>query len=67
MTQSLYLLKKCISGFEAILKKMGYVCLDSKTCGITEKGDCKVWINDNLSENKGGMRPKLQQEGQILS
>ena len=55
-------------GFEAIFRILGCVSIDLRSCGINERGECKVWINRNLSSNLPEVKKGiLDTESQIIN
>ena len=51
LSQTLYLLKESMMGFERLYSRYGGFEIKNSMISINEKGMCKVWFNDNLAEN----------------
>jgi hypothetical protein len=52
LPSTLYLLKRCISGVQALTSKYSTLDLHQLFHGLNERGECKTWISANFLEFK---------------
>ena len=51
IAQALYIIKECLIGFERLFNRFGGFQIFETMVSINEKGYCRVWVNENFSEN----------------
>ena len=48
----IHLYDHCIHGFEQLSSVVGYFSVDEDQIGINEKGQVKVWLNNQFESNR---------------
>ena len=51
LSQAVYLIKECLIGFERLFNRFGGFDISETMISINEKGQCKVWLNENFALN----------------
>lgn len=47
----LYILRESLIGFQAIVERFGYVCVNDGMIGINRQGKVRVWCNSKYEKN----------------
>ena len=48
LNQALYILNESLLGFNSLLYKYGSIELSKTSCGVNQKGECRVWKHPDL-------------------
>lgn len=54
-------MSEMLLGYQEVLNRLGYVCVEEGMIGLNHKGEILLWVNSNPVVNSGGSFQLIRQ------